>query len=180
MSTTVPTARYASPLIALHWLTLLLLVGVYACIEGREFFPRGSAPRDLLKSLHFSFGLTVFALLWLRLALRLAYGAPAQQPSLPAWQRWPAAAVHGVLYLFMLATPLLGWLLLSAGGDPIRWFGIELPALLAADGGLEEQVEDLHETLGQTGYFLIALHAGAALFHHYVLRDGLLLRMWPR
>ncbi len=172
--------RYARPLIALHWLTLLLLVGVYACIEGREFFPRGSALRDLLKSLHFSLGLSVFALLWVRLALRLVYRAPPHQPPLPAWQHWPAAAVHAALYLFMLATPLLGWLLLSAGGDPIRWFGMELPALVAPSGDLEERIEDLHETFGQAGYFLIGLHAAAALFHHYVLRDGLLRRMWPR
>jgi cytochrome b561 len=71
MTTCAQGARYRPALIALQWLTLALLIGVYACIEGREFIPRGTALRAGLKTWHFMLGLTVFGVAWLRLWLRL-------------------------------------------------------------------------------------------------------------
>lgn len=62
------TDRYGSLSIAMHWLMLALLVAVYACIELREFYPKGSDPREALKQWHFMLGLAVFVLVWLRLS----------------------------------------------------------------------------------------------------------------
>lgn len=176
MSATVK--NYPRALIGLHWLTLLLLAAVYACIELRGNFPRGSAIREGLKEWHYALGLLVFALLWLRLALRWRGPLPANE--LSGWQHWLAAGVHALLYLFMAAMPLLGWALVSAEGKLPEWFGVALPALLAPDPVLVEQLEEVHETLGVAGYWLIGLHAAAALFHHYWLRDATLRRMLPR
>jgi cytochrome b561 len=75
--------------------------------------------------------------------------------------------------------PLLGWWLLSAEGKAIPFFGLQLPALVAENHDLAEQIQDVHETLGGIGYFLIGAHALAALYHHYVVHDNTLLRMLP-
>ena len=169
-------ARYGRWLIAIHWITLLLLAGVYACIELRGNFPRGSAMRIGLKEWHYALGLAVFAVVWVRLALRLTGRTPPVTPPLAAWQASLSALVHAALYVFMAAMPVLGWLLLSAEGETPAW----LPALMGADEALAPVLEEWHETLGTAGYWLVGLHAAAALVHHYVLRDDTLLRMAPR
>lgn len=162
--------------IALHWLMLALLAAVYACIELRELYPRGSDPREALKTWHFMLGLSVFALVWVRVAARaLSPRGPVQR----TWTGVLATAVHLALYGLMIAMPLMGWMVLSAEGDPVPFFGLTLPPLVGANEGLAERVEELHETIGVAGYWLIGLHAAASLFHHYVLRDGTLRRMLP-
>ncbi len=173
MTTSALDVRYRPALIALHWLTLLLLIGVYACIEGREFFPRGSALREGLKTWHFMLGLTVFGVVWLRLLLRLFSVTPPIEPPLLS------RAVHIALYAVMIGMPLGGWLILSAAGKPIPFFGLELPALVMPDKDLAKTVKNLHETVGIAALYLIGLHALAGLFHHYFLRDNTLLRMLP-
>jgi superoxide oxidase len=172
-------ARYRPALIALHWLTLLLLIGVYACIEGREFFPRGSALREGLKTWHFMLGLTVFGVVWLRLLLRLFSVTPPIEPPLPRWQTLLSRAVHIALYAVLIGMPLGGWLILSAAGKPIPFFGLELPALVMPDKDLAKTVKNLHETVGIAALYLIGLHALAGLFHHYLRRDDTLSRMLP-
>ena len=87
--------------------------------------------------------------------------------------------MHYALYAFMIVTPLLGWLTLSAAGKPINLFGVVVPALIGADESLSHQLKDFHEALATAGYFLIGLHAAAALVHHYVTRDNTLVRMLP-
>jgi len=172
--------RYGSLSIALHWVMVLLMAGVYACIELREWYPKGSAPREALKTWHFMLGLTVFVLVPVRLALRAAGGpAPAITPPLPRWQAHAAHAMHLALYLFLLAMPVLGWLTLSAKGQVAPFWGLELPPLLDADKALGRRLENIHETLGTLGYWLIGLHAAAALVHHHVTRDDTLRRMLP-
>ena len=172
--------RYGKLSIALHWVAALLIVGVYALIELRVFWPKGTPTREGMKSLHFMLGLAVFALVWLRLALRVLQPTPRIEPAPPGWQHALATIVHWVLYLFMIGMPLGGWIMLSAAGKPIPFFGLELPALVAPDKALASQVKELHETIGKVGYVLIGLHAVAALFHHHVMKDDTLTRMLPR
>lgn len=172
--------RYGSLAIALHWLMLLLIIAVYACIELREVFPRGSDPRAMLKSWHFTLGLSVLLLATLRLAVHLFGPTPRIEPEPPRVQRLAARAVHVALYAFMLLQPLMGWLVLSAEATPVPFYGLTLPALTGADERLADDIEDLHESVGRAGYFLIGAHAAAALFHHFFLRDNTLRRMLPR
>jgi cytochrome b561 len=173
------TDRYGSLSITLHWLMLLLLVAVYACIELRENFPQGSDLRIALKTWHSMLGLSVLVLVALRLLVHLANPIPRIQPEPPRWQHLTARLVHIALYGFMVGMPLAGWLLLSAEGKPIPFFGLELPALIAENRDFAHLIEEIHETGGTVGYFLVGIHAAAALFHHYVLKDNTLLRMLP-
>jgi cytochrome b561 len=172
--------RYGNVSIALHWLMLVLMIGVYACIELKGNFPKGSEPRELLKQWHFMLGLSVFALVWLRLLARLIAPTPKIVPAIPAWQAMPAKLMHLALYGLMIGAPLAGWLILSASGKPIPFFGLELPPLIAENKPLAGQIKELHELAGTAGYWLIGLHAVAGLFHHYVSRDNTLTRMLPK
>ncbi|MDZ3822217.1 MAG: cytochrome b [Pseudoxanthomonas sp.] len=171
--------RYHPLRIALHWLTLLLVIAVFACIELRELYPRGSDPREALKAWHFTLGLSVLAITLVRLAARRASPAPPIVPSPPRWQHLAAGAVHLLLYAWLLAMPLLGWLLLSASGKAIPFWGLALPGLVAADPQLADRLKDLHETLANAGYLLVGIHAAAALAHHVLFRDDTLRRMLP-
>ncbi|BEP51742.1 MULTISPECIES: cytochrome b [Variovorax] len=175
------TSRYGAAVIGLHWLMLLLLAAVYACMELRGFAPKGSELRSAMKSLHFLLGLGVLALVLLRLAVRWSAGAaPGIHPAVPDWQDRLAGPVHFALYVFMIATPILGWMTLSAEGQPIALFGLPVPSLVDANEALADQLQDVHEALATAGYFLIGLHAAAALAHHYLFRDDTLSRMLPR
>jgi cytochrome b561 len=174
------TDRYGSLSIGMHWLMLALLIGVYACIELRGFYPKGSDLREALKTWHFMLGLSVFALVFLRLAIRLVTPSPQMAPRTAAGQRHLASLMHGLLYAFLILMPLLGWLTLSAGGKPIPFFGVELPALVGPDKALASTVKEIHETIGTVGYYLIGLHAAAALYHHYFVHDDTLRRMLPQ
>jgi cytochrome b561 len=171
--------RYGSVSIALHWLMFLLIVAVYACMELREFFPKGSDPRAAMKTWHFMLGLSVFVLVWLRLGLRLLQVKPAIAPQPVTWQRYLATVMHWALYALMIGMPIAGWMILSAEGKTIPFYGLQLPALIAENKDTAEWIEEIHKTAGNVGYFLIALHAGAALFHHYVRRDNTVTRILP-
>jgi len=180
MSSKSTTIRYGSLSIGMHWLMLALLIAVYACIELHELAPRGSDLRAGLKTWHFMLGLSVFALVFLRLAIRILTPSPGRDPQVAAWQYQLGETMHALLYAFLIVMPLLGWLTLSAGGKVIPLFGLELPPLVSPDKALAERIEDIHGTLGTIGYYLVGLHAAAALYHHYFLHDGTLRRMLPR
>lgn len=172
--------RYSTVTVTLHWLMLILLAVVYACIELRGIFPKGSDGRTLIKEAHFMLGLTVFVLVWLRLFARSMGKAPAIFPVSPAWQTFLAHLMHWALYLFMIAMPLLGWLITSAEGHQVMFYGFDLPLLIDQDKDFAKQLEGWHELGGTIGYWLIGLHALAGLYHHYIVRDNTLLRMMPK
>lgn len=169
--------RYGRWSIIIHWVTLAMLIAVYACIELRELYPRGSGIREGLKTWHYMLGLSVFFLVWVRITARLIGKTPPIIPTAPKWQLMIANTVELALYALMIALPLLGWVMLSAEGKPIAFFSLQLPALVGANQALAERTKEIHEALATIGYFVIGLHAIAALFHHYVRRDNTLRRM---
>jgi cytochrome b561 len=179
MSRKTDEIRFGPLLIGLHWLMLLLILAVYLCIELRVLYPRGSEIREALKTWHFMLGLSIFALVWLRLAVRLAGRAPRISPAPPAWQLHIAHATELAIYLFMIAMPLIGWAILSAEGAPVPFFGLQLPQLTGESEALAKRLEEVHELIGNVGYFLIGIHAAGALVHHYIQRDDTLSRMLP-
>jgi cytochrome b561 len=158
---------------------LVLIVAVYACIELRELYPKGSAIREGLKTWHYMLGLSVFALVWLRLIARFLAPVPAIVPRPPQWQMRVAHFTEFAIYIFMFVMPLLGWLILSGENQLAPFFGLHLPALIGDNKALAKQLEEIHETIGNVGYILIGLHAAAALIHHYFYRDNTLVRMLP-
>ena len=164
----------------LHWLIVVLII-VMGYL-GLTMVELPISPHKITTyALHKSIGLTILALVVLRLAWRLYAGAPATVPGTPRWQHILATLMHWALYALLLAMPITGWLLNSAAGFPLQWFGmINLPALVARDPGLHDRLTELHETLFWTMVTLAALHAIAAIAHHFIQRDATLARMLPR
>ena len=164
----------------LHWLIALLILGM-----GTVGLVMGELPRTpkyfWVYTLHKSFGVTVLALMLLRLGWRLYAGTPAPLPG-PRWQRWAANATHALIYVLAFAIPLSGWLYDSASGlRPFKFFGLfNMPKLVAPDDALKALTHELHEWGFWALLALVLAHAGAALWHHLFRRDATLARMLPR
>lgn len=169
--------RYSLSQISLHWATLLLIILTYAAMLTRDYFPEDNQP--LVRLLHFNFGICVWLLMFLRIYLRTRHTTPVITPALPRWQIAASHAVHGVLYLLFLSLPVLGVLTLEFGGRDWYLFGWHVPQLVTPDPSLRRTVRTAHEFLANCGYYLIGLHALAAIYHHYFRKDDTLLRMTP-
>lgn len=170
-------ARYDRVTIVFHWLTVLLVVGLFALAEIWSFLPRGTPTRRLLQSLHISFGLTFAAVFVLRAVWRLCKGRRLP-PASAGLMRVASTGVHGLLYLLMAVQIALGFLFRWAQGEPFAFFGLfDVPTLIAIDHEQRRFIGGLHDTVAWTIIVVALLHALAALFHHYVLRDGVLRRM---
>jgi cytochrome b561 len=130
-------------------------------------------------ALHKSIGLTVLALFVLRVAWRLFDRAPPDEPA-PRWQRLAAHVTHVLLYGFILALPLSGWLYNSLHGYPLQWFKLfNLPALTNKNEQLAHTAHAIHEYLFYLLLLVLIGHVGAALKHHLFDQDNVLRRMLP-
>jgi cytochrome b561 len=154
-----------------------LIFGTWFLPHLRGVFPGARAP---ILDLHRSIGMTIFALLLLRLAWRLFIPPPGLPGGTPQVMRWMAHGGQAALYLLMLAVPICGMLLTWAAGRSIPVWGLfAVPAPIAPSQGLRETFENLHGLLANALIWLAAGHAVAGLVHHYVFKDGLLDRMLP-
>ncbi len=171
--------RYGSLSIKMHWLMFILIAATFTFIECRVFFEKGTEMRDLFKMWHFMLGLLVLVMVLIRLYFRFTQVTPKITPAPSAIQNTVAKVAHIVLYAFMIMMPIAGWVMLSAFGKPIPFFGLELPPLIAIDKKLGGSIHDVHELVGKIGYFLIGFHALAAIIHHHVQKDDTLTRMLP-
>jgi cytochrome b561 len=165
---------------ALHWLVAaLILVMAYLGLTMGDL-PNGP-DKIATYALHKSIGLSILALAVLRLGWRLYAGAPEEVAGTPRWQARIATVTHVALYALLLALPLTGWLLNSAAGFPLQWFGLfNLPSLAARDEALHALSVEVHELLFWALAVLVVMHAAAALYHHLFLGDATLARMLPR
>ena len=165
----------------LHWTiaVLIISIGVVGLIMGE--LPR-SPKYFWVYTAHKSLGLTVLALVIVRIGWRLYAGAPKPVPGTPRWQALLASLTHGAIYLLILAMPLSGWLYDSTSGlRPLRWFGLaEVPKLAPPNEAIANASHGAHEALFWILIVLVLAHAGAALYHHFVQRDTTLARMLPR
>lgn len=171
--------RYALPLRMLHWITVALIVVVYLLAEFRGYLPREGGQRALAMQWHMFLGLFVLLLVLPRIGLRLAQPAPPILPPPARLLHWAALATHLLLYAFLIVQPILGLITAQSAERAVvipltDW---ALPALVGRDNDLHETAEELHEWLGTAFYFVIGLHAAAALWHHFVVRDNTLRRM---
>lgn len=172
-------SRYARTAIALHWLVALAILCAFPL--GMYMHELPLSPRKLqLYSYHKWIGIGVLLLVALRILWRLGHSPPPLPQNMPHWQKLAAQAAHYGLYLLMLAVPLTGWLMSSALGVGVVWFGaIPLPDLIGKDKALGELLKEVHETLNYTLLIVILTHAAAALQHHFFERDDILARMLP-
>jgi cytochrome b561 len=171
------------PAKALHWLVAALVVGMLLLGFAMVWLVADLGAKFRLHQLHKSCGVLVFALVLLRLGWR---GLNRTVPSLPdglrPWERSAARLTHRGFYALLLLLPVTGWITASASplGIPTVVFGwFELPNPVGPDGALEGVVSWVHAALALALVVLLALHVGAALKHHFVLRDDVLRRMLP-
>jgi cytochrome b561 len=165
---------------AMHWLiALLIAVTVPIGIAIANLLEPGPIT-DTLYEVHKSIGVTVFSLALLRIVLRWRRGAPPLVPGLPAWQRAAAYSSHYALYILIVLVPLTGWAATSVCCAPVNWFWT-IPVTLPLSGGMEaaEPIFQVHRALALTLTGIVLIHASAALHHHFVRRDGTLVRMLP-
>jgi len=163
----------------LHW-TIVVLVGWLAWL-GLTMVDMPPTPAKInAYALHKSLGLTLLALVAVRLAWRLFAGAPAPVPGTPGWQARIASATHWAMYLLLFAMPLTGWLFNSASGYPLQWFKrFNLPAIAGRNEALADTAIQLHEYGFWLLLLLVLAHAGAAFYHHLFQGDDTLRRMLP-
>lgn len=170
---------YGLVAILLHWLMAILIIGMLWLGLYMVDLPLNAEKLKFYRW-HKEFGFIVLVLAVLRLLWRLGNNIP-QLTNLAWWEKGAARIVHLCFYGFMFLLPITGWLLSSAAGFQVSVFGwFLLPNLIPADENLRELFTNIHEWLA---YFLIAfivLHTAAALKHHFINRDNILLRMlWP-
>ncbi len=165
--------------ILLHWLVFFLVIAAFITIELKGQFPKGSEARDLCKSIHGVFGQLIFIAMVLRLVIRFKYGVPAPTISIPLLARL-AKVMHWVLYAILLISPVFGILYFQYAGKEIHFFGFVWPQLVTPNLESKKFVEEIHEFLGNTLYFLIGIHVIAALWQHYIIKDDTLRRMTNR
>lgn len=171
MATPLPF-RYPGPVRWIHWLSVVLVAVAYLTAESAEELGQGGGQWHVLA------GLALLLVFVPRLLARLAaHRAPA---SASVFEAWSARLVHLALLLFVVVQPLLGVLMVWAEGEalPVPFTPWQLPPLVVLGEAWEETLEELHETVGNVFYAVIALHALAALWHQFVRRDGMLRRMW--
>lgn len=161
----------------MHWLMALLIVGLL--VLGIYMSDLPLSPQKLeLYSWHKWLGVTVFALVWLRLAWRITHRPPPLPATLSPLMRAAAHAGHAALYVLMVAIPLTGWLMSSAKGFQTVWFGvIPIPDLVERSRELGDWLQGAHKALNLLLMLTLLGHIVAALWHHFVLKDDTLRRM---
>ncbi len=164
----------------LHWTIAVLILGM--AVVGLTMTELPKSPKYFwVYDLHKSTGLTVLTLMVLRLGWRLYAGAPPPVPGTPTWQHKLATLTHGAIYVLAFAQPLSGWLYDSASGlRRFRWFWLfDVPKLSPPDPGVRGIAHEMHEWGFWGLAALVLVHAGAALWHHFIQRDATLARMLP-
>ncbi len=171
--------RYTATAIALHWLIAILLLGLFAV--GLYMHDLPLSPWKLkVYSWHKWGGVTAFLLVLARAAWRFTHRPPDLPAAMSRLLRLAAHGGHAALYALMIAIPISGWLMSSAKGVPVVYFGLlPLPDLVDKDKELGKLLELVHETLNYLLAFIVVGHAGAALKHHLIDKDDVLLRMLP-
>lgn len=164
----------------LHWLMALAVLAML--FIGAGMVSSVSARHLWLLNLHKPLGAAILVLALLRIALRLATGAPPLPAELPRAVRLAARVSHLLLYALLLALPLVGWAMLSAGGYPVSLGGgWQLPPLLAQSDHWYALLRPAHRWLAYGLFALILGHLAAALVHGLIRRDGVLASMaWQR
>jgi cytochrome b561 len=171
--------RYGTVAQLLHWLVAALVLTMFGLGWYMSDLPLGQRKFDLYQ-LHKSLGLTIFALVVVRLAWRLGHPSPPLPTGLPAWERTAARTAHALFYVLLLVQPLIGLLQSNAANFPlVVWGAVPLPALIGSDEALAETLVGVHELVARVLLVLILLHVAAALRHHFLLKDDVLRRMLP-
>ncbi|NWA82077.1 cytochrome b [Pseudomonas sp. D2002] len=172
-----PSDRYDRLTRTFHWLTAAVVIFMFASAHIWENLEKGTPLRKGLQSVHISLGIAMALLIILRIVWRVFGGNRLKADSHPALNLL-AKMAHGCLYLLLVSQIVLGFLFRWAQGEPFNFFGLfPIPAPFVIDHEWRGTLGGLHNNVAWAIILLAGLHAGAALWHHYVLRDGTLRSM---
>lgn len=173
-----PRLHYGTTAKILHWSIVALLVTQYPIGWLMPDIHRGQQPGAGM-TFHVSIGIVVLFLIVVRFGWRLTHPV-APESSLPAWQRLSSELVHWMLYIFVLATTLSGWLFASFRGWSLSFFYLfPLPMLAGDNAAAGKAIDGLHQAAEWSLLVLIGIHLAAALAHLFVWRDQIMQRMLP-
>jgi cytochrome b561 len=168
---------YSATARTLHWIVaaLVLLMIPLGIVIANEW---GGPAQTFLYNLHKSIGATLIPIVLVRILYRLIHPAPPLPGDIPALQRFAAYANHWGLYVLILIQPLVGYVMTSSYPAPVPFFGLfELPPIWWEDRALSERLSVVHLYIGLAIAALAAVHISAALYHHFVRKDRILMRM---
>ena len=190
--------RYTKTAKILHWLIAIAIFGMFALgwfMEGLpkeapkqmayDLFDLGiyswqlaeeASPRTFYFNLHKSIGVTIFALILMRIFWRLTHKAPALLASYKAWESKLAKNVHRILYVLMVALPISGLVMAISSKYGVKWFGLEFIGGLD-NTPLREAFQEVHEIIGLIILLVIIVHIIGALKHKFIDKDETLDRM---
>jgi cytochrome b561 len=163
-----------------HWSTVILVLVAWALGTFDDALPKGAA-RAAGLFIHISAGLLILAALTVRLLWRAVDPPPPSEPTIfGAWADRAGRLAHYALYALLVLVPVSGIVLQFARGDSLPLFGIaEIATSWTRDRAFAHSIKEVHETLANALVLLAVLHAGAAMIHHWILRDRTLARMLP-
>lgn len=171
------SSRYGAVAQALHWVTVMLVLAAYVLSRG-DGYSLYSAAADGLRRIHETLGLLVFIVVVLQLLWRLIDSTPAKQ-AMPRWMAGAATVVQFALYALLIAIPATAVLGTWLEGIPVTLPGVDIAPHIAKAHGLGQRIMEIHTTLGNAILWVAGVHAVAALFHHFYLRDEVLQSMVP-
>jgi cytochrome b561 len=172
-------SRYTAAAIALHWIVALLII--FNLCYGLYLVGLPLSPQKLRYfSYHKWIGVTVLLLAAGRLIWRLRHAPPPLPDSMRPWEKRAADATHVLLYVLFFAAPISGWLMSSALGFQTVYLGVvPIPDLLSKNRELGDTLKVVHKSINYAMAALVVVHAAAAIKHHVLDRDDVLVRMLP-
>ncbi|MCM2291886.1 cytochrome b [Allorhizobium sp. BGMRC 0089] len=171
--------RYNSGMIWLHWSTVILVLTLFGTAEVWDFYDHGSDVRAVLHTVHIAAGICLAAVFILRVLWRLISlkNLPEDEPGLMGLA---AKAAHYALYLALAGQVCLGFALRFSQGRDVPFFNLfAIPRLIDISRDYRHAIGELHNVLAWAIIAVSAIHACAAIFHHVVLKDGVLKKMLP-
>ncbi len=192
------TSRYTKTAVILHWLIAICIFGMFALGWYMSDLPKEApkqiaydlfdwgiytwqlaeeaSPRTFYFNLHKSLGVTIFALIAIRILWRITHRPPALLSSYKAWERKLATGTHHFLYLLMIALPVSGVIMATYSKYGIKWFGV--PFIKGLDNNpMRELFKEVHEIVGVIILVMVILHIAGALKHKFIDKDDTLKRM---
>ena len=171
--------RYGAVAQFFHWATAILVVAPFVYGPGGSEQRVYSPAKDFDRQLHETLDMGVLAIAVIRLAWRTVDAGP-DDPPMPSWMMLSSKVVHAMIYILLLAIPLTAisgaWL----EGHPLTLFGnIRIGPVLAEAHDVSRAIAPIHTWLGDAILWVAGVHAAAPLYHHFVLRDGVLRSMLP-
>jgi cytochrome b561 len=176
---TTAQQRYTTIAIVLHWLIAAAVLFMIGLGWAMDDIPKGTPERAYWFNLHKSIGVTIGGLMVLRLLWRLAHRPPPLPASMPAWEVRAAGLSHVLLYVLLIAMPVIGFLASNFTKYGVKYFGLQIGPFFAENQAARDALQELHGALSYVLVVLIAVHMAAAVKHWLVDRDGVFQRMLP-